>query len=33
MDNNSSARYYQKNKESLQKKDREKYQNISKEEK
>ena len=33
MDNNSSARYYQKNKERLQKKPRERYQNVSKEEK
>ena len=33
MDNNSSARYYQKNKERLQKKPRERYQNLSKEEK
>ena len=33
MDSNSSARYYQKNKERLQKKPRERFQNLFKEEK
>ena len=33
MNNNSSAKYYQKNKGKLQKKSRERYQNLSEEEK